>query len=128
MIVRSGKGDMFREVALNATARDVVDAWREARTKIAADGETALWVGRGGHRLTARAVDLVVRKVAADAGLELSAHVLRHTCITRLVRGGGDVVLVAEIAGHRRLETTRRCSLPSRADRQQAMGRLEIED
>ncbi len=78
VIVRSGKGDMFREVALNATARDVVDAWREARTKIAADGETALWVGRGGHRLTARAVDLVVRKVAADAGLELSAHVLRH--------------------------------------------------
>lgn len=75
VIVRSGKGDMFREVALNATARDVVDAWREARTKIAADGETAPWVGRGGHRLTARAVDLVVRKVAADAGLELSAHV-----------------------------------------------------
>jgi len=25
--------------------------------------------------------------------------VLRHTCITKLVRGGNDVVLVAEIAG-----------------------------
>ena len=55
-------------------------------------------------------------------------HVLRHTCITKLVRGGNDVVLVAEIAGHRRLETTRRYSLPSQADRQQAMDRLEIED
>ena len=69
-----------------------------------------------------------MRKVAAAAGLELSAHVLRHTCITKLVRGGNDVVLVAEIAGHRRLETTRRYSLPSQADRQQAMDRLEIED
>lgn len=128
VIVRSGKGDAFREVALNPTAREVLDAWRDARKKIAADGEPALWVGRGGHRLTARAVDLVVRKVAAAAGLELSAHVLRHTCITKLVRGGNDVVLVAEIAGHRRLETTRRYSLPSQADRQQAMDRLEIED
>lgn len=128
VIVRSGKGDAFREVALNPTARDVIDAWCDARTKIAAGEEPALWVGRGGNRLTARAVDLVVRKVAAAAGLELSAHVLRHTCITKLVRGGSDVVLVAEIAGHRRLDTTRRYSLPSQADRQQAMDRLEIED
>jgi type III secretory pathway component EscV len=59
-----------------------------------------------------------VRKVAHAAGPELSAHVLRHTCITKLVRKGSDVVLVAELAGHRRLETTRRYSLPSQADRQ----------
>ncbi len=85
-------------------------------------------VGRGGGRLTPRAVDLVVRKVAHAAGLELSAHVLRHTCITKLVRKGSDVVLVAELAGHRRLETTRRYSLPSQADRQLAMDGLEIED
>jgi integrase len=105
VIVRSGKGDAFREVALNPTAREVVDAWSDARKKVAVDGEPALWVGRGGRRLTARAVDLVVRRVAAGAGLQLSAHVLRHTCITKLVRGGSDVVLVAEIAGHRRLFT-----------------------
>ncbi|MDX6705033.1 MAG: hypothetical protein QOI48_879 [Solirubrobacteraceae bacterium] len=33
-----------------------------------------------------------------------------------------DLVVVAELAGHRRLETTRRYSLPSRADRQKAGG------
>jgi site-specific recombinase XerD len=128
VIVRSGKGDAFREVPLNTTARAVVDAWRKARAQVAADDEPALLVGRGGRRLTPRAVDLVVRKVARAAGLELSAHVLRHTCITKLVRKGSDVVLVAELAGHRRLETTRRYSLPSRADRQLAMDGLEIED
>jgi site-specific recombinase XerD len=47
--------------------------------------------------------------------LSLSAHVLRHTCVTNLVRGGNDLVLVAELAGHRRLETTRRYSLPAAA-------------
>ena len=92
------------------------------------EGERALFAGRAGRRLTARAVDLVVRKVAGRAGLELSAHALRHTCITKLVGAGNDLVLFAELAGHRRLETTRRSSLPSHADRRQAMDALEVED
>jgi hypothetical protein len=81
-----------------------------------------------GLRLTPRSVDRVVRGVADRAGLELSAHVLRHTCVTNLVRAGNDLVLVAELAGHRRLETTRRYSLPSAADRQAAMEALELEE
>jgi hypothetical protein len=36
-------------------------------------------------------------------------------------------VLVAEIAGHRRLETTRRYSLPSEHDRALAMEELPVE-
>jgi len=36
-------------------------------------------------------------------------------------RSGADIVLVAEIAGHRRLDTTRRYSLPSEADRDAAV-------
>ncbi len=75
-------------------------------------------------RLSARAIDMVVRGLAADAGLELSAHLLRHTCVTNLVRAGTDVVLVAELAGHRRLDTTRRYSLPSEADRDAAVEAL----
>lgn len=128
LIVRSGKGDAHREIPLNPTARAALDAWLNARRETVAECEQALFVGRTGHRLTARAIDLVVRKVAGAAGLELSAHVLRHTCITKLVRAGNDVVLVAELAGHRRLETTRRYSLPSHADRQHAMDGLEVED
>lgn len=128
VIVRSGKGDAHREIPLYPTARAALEAWLKVRRELAADDERALFVGREGHRLTARAIDLVVRKVAGAASLELSAHVLRHTCITKLVRAGNDIVLVAELAGHRRLETTRRYSLPSHADRQHAMDGLEIED
>jgi hypothetical protein len=36
-------------------------------------------------------------------------------------------VLVAEIAGHRRLDTTRRCSLPSRADKDAAVEAVLVE-
>jgi hypothetical protein len=37
------------------------------------------------------------------------------------------VVLVAEIAGHRRLDTTRRYSLPSEADRDAAVEAVLVE-
>lgn len=63
--------------------------------------------------MSTRAIDLVIRRLAAEAGLEPSAQVLRHTCVTNLIRSGADVVMVAEIADHRRLDTTRRYSLPS---------------
>jgi site-specific recombinase XerD len=126
LVIRSGKGDLYRVVPLNPSCRRALTDW--LRERAAADGERALFIGPQGRRLSARAVDLVVRSVAARAELKLSAHTLRHTCVTNLVRSGNDLVLVAEIAGHRRLETTRRYSLPSAADRQAAMDALEIED
>lgn len=127
LVVRSGKGDVYREVPLNRPCRAALELWLDGGAGAATAGPP-LFVGPGGERLTPRSVDRVVRGVAARAGLELSAHVLRHTCVTNLVRGGNDLVLVAELAGHRRLETTRRYSLPSEADRQAAMEALELEE
>ncbi len=77
--------------------------------------------------MSSRAVDLVVRRLATEAKLELSAHILRHTFVTNLIRSGADVVLVAEIAGHRRLDTTRRYSLPSQADKDAAVEAVLVE-
>jgi site-specific recombinase XerD len=125
LVVRSGKGDAYREVPLNRPCREAVKDWLKPRAMLT--GGSAMFVGPQGRRLTPRSVDRVVRGVATRAGLKLSAHTLRHTCVTNLVRGGSDLVLVAELAGHRRLETTRRYSLPSAADRQAAMDGLEIE-
>jgi integrase/recombinase XerC len=128
LVVRSGKGDVYREIPLNRPCRDALDGWLKQRRPADDDHEPALFVGPRGGRLTPRSIDREERGVAGRAGLELSAHVLRHTCVTNLVRGGNDLVLVAELAGHRRLETTRRYSLPSAADRQAAMEALELEE
>ena len=128
VVVRSGKRDSYREVPLNALARQVLTEWLEQREQLdVVKDERALWISRAHTRLSPRAADASVRRVAKDAGLELSAHVLRHTCLTNLVRQGEDLVMVAEIAGHAKIETTRRYSLPSTADRQAAMERMEIE-
>ncbi len=129
VIVRSGKGDAYREVPLNALVRQVLEEWL-ARTQDQAprsERERALFVGRAGRRLSKRSVDDVVRGLGKDAGVTLSAHILRHTFLTRMVRQGSDLVLVAELAGHRRLETTRRYSLPSDIDRLLAVENLQID-
>ena len=127
VVVRSGKGDAYREVPLNALVRQVLEEWLKERAARAGEGERAVFVGRGGRRLSKRSVDDVVRGLGKDAGMSLSAHILRHTFLTRMVRQGSDLVLVAELAGHRRLETTRRYSLPSDVDRLLAVENLQID-
>ena len=134
--VRSGKGDAYREVPLNSDCRASLDEWLKARTAQLAGlaeegnlpaGTEALWLSRAGGRMSARAVDLAVRRIAAEARLELSAHILRHTALTNLVRSGADLVMVAEIGGHRRLDTVRRYSLPSEADKDAALEAVLVE-
>ncbi len=128
VIVRSGKGETYREVPLNAEVRKALKDWLKDRSKrFPKHPDPALFLSLKGRRLSTRAIDLVLRQLGVDANLEMSAHVLRHTCLTNLVRCGNDLVLVAEVAGHKRLETTRRYSLPSLEDRENAMEGLQVD-
>lgn len=128
VIVRSGKGDLYREIPLNTELQEALKQWLKDRYERFPDNDDpAFFLNRQGIRLTTRAIDLILRKLGQETGLALSAHILRHTCLTNLVRKGNDIVLVAEIAGHKRLETTRRYSLPSEEDRAAAMEALRIE-
>ncbi len=128
VIVRQGKRESYREVPLNAQVRKALDSWRVERLgRFPTDSEEAVFLNRVGQRLSIRSIDLLLRKLGQQADITLSAHILRHTCLTNLVRHGTDLVLVAEIAGHRRLETTRRYSLPTEQDRREAMERIQVE-
>jgi site-specific recombinase XerD len=140
LAIRDGKGGTARKVPLHAEARTALAAWLADRARlleqlaergrpVAPAEQAALWLSRRGTRLTSRAIDLVVRTLGAAAGLEeeLSAHVLRHTCFTNLRRAGVDLVTIAGLAGHARLDTTRRYTLPSEADRQAAIDAVQVE-
>jgi site-specific recombinase XerD len=125
VVVRSGKGDAYREVELNALVRGMLDEWDKEREKIVPDGETRFFLARSGAPLSSRSVDLAVRRVAARARLSLSAHTLRHTFVTGLVRAGTDLVLVAELAGAPSPGDD--APLQPEADRRKAVADLEIE-
>jgi site-specific recombinase XerC len=73
VIVRRGKGDTHREVPLNGEARSAVEAWIHDRRGWPGASLEALFLSERGGRLTARAVDLMVRQVGEAARVELSA-------------------------------------------------------
>ena len=126
--VRSGKGGRNRTIPLNAECRKAIEAWLAERTHWPIRTNTppdALWLSRLGRQASAKALGALVAKVGRAAGIpHLTPHKLRHTFVTRLVRGGTDPFLVADLAGHARLETTLLYSLPSDADRRQAVEAL----
>ncbi len=126
IVVRSGKGERYREIPLNPEAREALREWlHERNTKFdGVDHDEALFLNPQGRRLSTSSLDLIVRKIGESCGLSISAHVLRHTCLTNLVRNGTDLILVAEIAGHKRLETTRRYALPTLTDKELALEKL----
>ncbi|MGH3829819.1 MAG: tyrosine-type recombinase/integrase [Pseudonocardiaceae bacterium] len=119
-----GKGGKPRTVGIHKNLRTELDQWLEERPHWPhTETNPALFLNTKGGRLTARAASGIIRAIARDAALgdELTAHVLRHTLATTLVRGHTDLVIVAELLGHARLETTRRYSLPSEKDKVDAL-------
>jgi site-specific recombinase XerD len=110
LTVRCGKNSKRRVIPVNKDAAEVLQQYMIGRLS---DPEAPLFESRPGGRISVQSIDHMVRRFGKDSGVEVSSHKLRHTFITRLIRAGCDVVTVAELAGHSRLETTRRYSLPS---------------
>jgi integrase/recombinase XerC len=120
VIVRCGKNSKQRRVPLNTAAREALIAYlTEPR-----DPNEPLFKSQRGTRISVGAIAYFIRQIAREAGIEMTSHSLRHTCLTKLIRSGCDIVIVAEVAGHGRLETTRRYSLPTADDKIAAMEKL----
>lgn len=119
-----GKGGKPRQVELHPELREAYAAWLKERASWpGAETTEALFLNRRGGRLGARGASAIFAAILDHAGLddEATAHVLRHTFATTLVRGGTDLVTVADMLGHARLDQTRRYTLPTAADRERAL-------
>lgn len=125
-----GKGRRSRSVPVHPDLAAALDAWLvERRSWPGADTTAAVFLNRAGGRLSARSADAVIAAIASDAGLEtvVTPHVLRHTFGTDLVRGGTDLVTVAELLGHASLDSTRIYTLPTEDDLDAAVDRLTVD-
>jgi site-specific recombinase XerD len=121
--VRSGKGNKHRVVPLNNDVRKAIRESLDVRPQIADDH---LFIGQRGEPLRPQGVELLVRQYAKQAGLEnVTPHVLRHSFARQALDSGTDLVTVATLLGHQRLETTAIYTKPSERDLEKAVERLE---
>lgn len=142
VIVRDGKGGVYREVPLHHAARVALRAWLDERPthRGAADNSRALFLSRRGDRMRVRALRYVVAELGVAARLvhepghpeagksRVHPHTLRHTFGTQLLRKGVDIVIVADLMGHATLDTTRSYTRSSEADRARAIEQALLTD
>lgn len=113
--VNRGKGGRGRIVPVGESACAALRqylavrlAWlRASKDPLMTD---ALWLSpiQPHHPIDKPAIALIVRRAAARAGIKrvVGPHLWRHTCATHLLNGGGNVVYVQKLLGHRRIKTT----------------------
>jgi site-specific recombinase XerD len=74
------------------------------------DSERAFFVSSHNRRISVRAVENIVKKYALIATplKKISPHKLRSTYGTNLYRATGDIYMVADVLGHRDVNTTKK--------------------
>jgi integrase/recombinase XerD len=105
-----GKGGKERVVPVG---RQAVDALRRylsrGRPHLDRRHRPELFLNAQGGALTRAGAFLILRRLAAKAGLEperVHPHLLRHSFATHLLEGGADLRSVQEMLGHADLSTT----------------------
>ena len=102
----SGKGGKTRIVPLGGPCCDAIRDW--LRTRPNARGDEPLFTARRGARISARNVQLRLKKIAmrASGNDGLHPHMLRHGFASHLLESSGDLRAIQELLGHADISTT----------------------
>jgi len=105
-----GKGDKERIVPLGREAAEALRRYlSRGRPFLNRRHRPELFLNAQGGALTRAGAFLILRRLAAKAGLEperIHPHLLRHSFATHLLEGGADLRSVQEMLGHADLGTT----------------------
>jgi len=106
-----GKGKKERLVPVGSHAGRALRRYyrlRDAAGRTGTRDGRAVFVGRRGQRLSARGVQLAIKRLlsALARGRDLHVHSLRHSFATHLLDAGADLRAVQELLGHASLSTT----------------------
>jgi integrase/recombinase XerC len=120
--VRKGKGDKERHPKLSTSVRDALRDWIAVR----GDQPGALFSDLNGAAITKRAIQKRIEALRKQCQVNVSCHMLRHTCAKRMLDGGANLSEVKRTLGHKKLETTLRYITPGDEDLQSAVDAGEL--
>ena len=89
----------------------LLDYWEERERIIPVQGhENALFLSLQNRRMAVRSVENLVKKYASRVTSlkKITPHKLRSTYGTNLYKETGDIYLVADVLGHKDVNTTRK--------------------
>jgi integrase/recombinase XerC len=103
-----GKGKKARIIPVGKKAVQALERWLRERSALAKPADTAVFTGRNGGRLGARAVQLRVAAWARRRGLGVPVHphLFRHSFASHLLESSGELRGVQELLGHADISTT----------------------
>ncbi|HEX8988304.1 MAG TPA: tyrosine recombinase XerC, partial [Rhodocyclaceae bacterium] len=104
----TGKRGKTRIVPLGEKCSAAIRAWLDQRAGLAGPDEAALFVARGGGRLTPRSIERRLDRWARrhGAGVHVHPHMLRHSFASHVLQSSGDLRAVQEMLGHANIGTT----------------------
>lgn len=102
-LVVHGKGSRERAVYLSPQAEHTLRAHLKERPAAASDYVFLSYLGDG---MSTTAIHYRLMRYREQAGVQLSAHRLRHSFANDLLSAGAPVTSIQQLLGHRWLETT----------------------
>jgi site-specific recombinase XerD len=104
LIIRAGKGQRDRLVYLSESACQAIRLYSQENQRPPQD---FLWRQKSGKLISPGYLLKVVADIGVALGIDhLHPHRLRHTCATRLLNAGMDILQIQKLLGHDNLATT----------------------
>lgn len=118
-----GKGSKYRKVPFPKASQKAVKHWLKYR-----DLDTPyLFHTERSPRITDRAVQHIAQKLSERLNFKFTVHQLRHTALKNIADATGKIEIVASVAGHEDVNTSKRYIEPSLAEIGEAMQQSEYD-
>lgn len=104
-----GKGSKRRSSPVGRKSLLALERYLALRPCLLRDAQqSALFLGARGGRIAAATIDKALKSLAHSSGLgvDLHAHVLRHSFASHVLQSSGDLRAVQELLGHANIRTT----------------------